>query len=174
MHSIEEFRSQANQYIRAFNDFSKKHHLNGVAAADHICFKCDSAETFERIRDLFESEKISDFSYQSFIASRRIACIQIINGFLTHLGIIRLLELSDKKPAKEQASEFDHIEIYPINISYEDLVDMLKKDGVTLEEEVRPHHTTHDAFIKDRFKVRLTREPLIQKIIRDEIIQKTR
>jgi len=171
---LEDFHYLARQFIHAFNAFVRPCQLKGLAWADHICYKCDSARTFEEMRALFESEKVSEFIYQSNIAGRRIACVQLRMAIRTALGPIRLLELSDKKPRKEERSHFDHIEVYPKGISYASMVNRVEKAGIILKKDARPHHTTLDALIDAHFKLRLTREPLMNKIIRDEISRRIR
>jgi len=171
---LEDFYYHAKLFVKAFNKFIRPCQLKGLAWVDHICFKCDSARTYKEMRALFESEKVSEFIYQSNIAGRRIACVQLRMAIRTALGPIQLLELSDKKPRKEERSHFDHIEVYPEGISYTSMVKRVEEAGITLTKDARPHHTTHDALIDAHFKLRLTREPLMNKIIRDEISRRIR
>lgn len=164
--STEVFFDEAYKSVRSFNDFVAKHALIGRAVADHICYKCASPESFERIRALFEFESV--FIYQSIISSRRIAYIRFERPLVTELGPIHYLELSDQKPDASQHEGFDHIEVYPISGTYEGMVNTLAKTETVIHVE-RPHYTTDDVEITGGFIFRCTREPLIEKIKRDEM-----
>lgn len=166
--TIQEFQQQAEHYVNLFNGFAIKHQLEVTTKADHICYKCDSAVSFEAIKKVFEAN--SDYIYQSIIAERRISYIKLKQGIETVLGTIYFLELSDQKPDGSQTNSFDHIEIYPTTITYDELVEKLKTAGEAVIEKIRPHHSTHDIDISDDFLVRLTHEPLVEKIKRDEMI----
>ncbi len=168
MNTINEFDTEAGKWILLFNAFCNKHGLKNIARPDHICYKCDSAETFETLRRLFEAA--SDFIYQSIISKRRIAYIRFKEALETDIGAIRYLELSDQKPDGSQTSRFDHIELYSFAVSYEELVGKLEKEGETVVKEERPHHTTHGIEIGDGFSARLTRGPLIAKIKQEEML----
>jgi len=137
------------------------------AMADHICFKCASAAEFEQLRAVLETD--AGFTYQSLIAGRRIAIVKFPRPLPTALGDIWYLELSDQKPDGSQTSGFDHVEIFPKAGTMEALGDALESKGMKLEKVVRPHHTTIDGFIEDAFKIRLEPEPLMTKIVREEI-----
>ncbi len=157
----EGFLKLAQKYIIVFNGWV---HFNTIpsSAADHICYKCSSAEEFEHVRSLFE--KKSAFIYQSIISGRRIAIIKFEKPLFTFLGNIQFLELSDQKPNGSQVSSFDHIEIYPTVGSVDELATDLMSKGIDFKKVVRPHHTTYDVKIFEDFKVRLEAEPLIEKI----------
>lgn len=165
--NIEDFYSESKSLVSDFDYFSIKNKLSGKAKSDHICYKCSSSDEFESIRKLFEEESI--FVYQSIISKRRIAVIRMKRGIETVLGEISILELSDQKPDGTQKSGFDHIEIYPVKISYEELVKKVKDSGLDVKEVVRPHHSTFDIKIGKGYLVRLEEEPLIEKIKREEI-----
>lgn len=90
-------------------------------------------------------------------------------SLVTPLGEISLLELSDQKPDNSQTSGFDHVEIYPLSGSMDELAATLASIGTSFEKTVRPHHTTYDMKIHDEFKVRLEDEPLLKKIMREEM-----
>jgi len=164
--SVEHFYDNAERYVKLFNYFVKKHSLGGIAKADHICYKCSSSESFESIREIFESE--SKFIYQSIISGRRIAIIGLFEDIDSSLGKISYLELSDQKVDGSQKEGFDHIEAYPIKGTYKEMIDKLKSEKI--KEVVRPHHTTHDIDIGDGFLFRCTTEPLLEKIKREELI----
>jgi hypothetical protein len=134
---------------------------------DHICYKCGSTEDFERIRAIFESE--SHFIYQSIISKRRIAIVKFKKGIDTILGPIYYLELSDQKPDGSQVNGFDHIEIFPTTGSVEELSDHISGKGITVVKVERPHHTTYDLEIGEGYAIKLTTEPLVEKIKREEM-----
>lgn len=163
---LETFFKQAAPHIAAFNAFIEKHALKDRVRADHICYKCASRESFQKIRALFEYE--SEYIYQSIISGRPIAIIKFKTGIETDAGTINFLELSDQKPDQSQRGGFDHIEAYPIGWSYEEMVaELTKTEKVLLKE--RPYHTTHDIEIADSFFFRCTQGPLIEKIRQEEI-----
>jgi predicted metalloenzyme YecM len=152
--------------VERFDNFASKNALAGKVAADHICYKCGSSESFEHTRSLFEHE--SDYIHQSIISNRRIAYIRLKGGIATSLGPIYFLELSDQKPDSSQREGFDHIEVYPTAQPYEDLIAQLELFETVTKVE-RPHHTTHDIDIGEGFLFRCTTEPLIEKIKHSEM-----
>src|SRR5665213_2804314 len=120
MENIEEFYSESEKYVALFDAFAAKHHLVGRAQADHLCYKCGSKESFEKLRELFESA--SEYIYQSVISNRRIAIVRFKKGIETSLGTIHFLELSDQKPDRSQQGGFDHIEAYATGRTYNEMV----------------------------------------------------
>lgn len=152
-------------FVATFNDWAGK--MSPAATADHLCYHCSSAAEFAHIRQLFESE--SGYIFQSIISKRRIAIVKFARPLATVLGDIWFLELSDQKPDGSQTSRFDHIEIYPRSGSMDQLVAELESRGCGFTKVVRPHHTTYDACIDGKFKVRLEPEALIGKIMCDEM-----
>ena len=159
--TIKEFYTEAEQSVRSFNRFVAKHNLQGKTKADHICYKCDSAEYFDSVRALLESE--SDYIYQANISGRRISYIKLKRSVHTALGEINFLELSDQKPDNSQKNGFDNIEVFPTAMTYNEMVEMLEESETVIKVE-RPHHTTHDIKIEDGFIFRCTHAPLIEKI----------
>jgi predicted metalloenzyme YecM len=165
--SLEEFYHAAEPHINEFDLFAEKHSLQGITASDHMCYKCATGDSFESIRRLFEDNSV--YTYQAMISGRRIVYIRLTKPLITLLGPIHFLELSDQKPDGSQTERFDHIEVYPTDISYEDMVARLEQSERVLHT-VRPHHTTHDVDISGGFLFRCTSEPLIEKIKREELI----
>lgn len=159
--TLEKFYIEAEKSIPSFNDFAHKHNLQGKTKADHICYKCDSRESFDTIRTLLESA--SEYMYQSIISHRRIAYIKLKRGISTALGEIHFLELSDQKPDNSQQNGFDHIEVYSTALTYDEMVKILEQSERVIKVE-RPHHTTHDIDIGNGFIFRCTHGPLIEKI----------
>ena len=167
MNTIEEFYAEVEKFVTIFNIFAAKHNLVGRAQADHICYKCDSKESFERMREMFETA--SEYVYQTIISKRRIAIIRFKKGIETSLGTINFLELSDQKPDNSQHDSFDHIEAYAVGRSYDDMVKEFEASEKVIKVE-RPHHTTHDIDIGNGFLFRCTQGPLIEKIKDSEMI----
>jgi predicted metalloenzyme YecM len=167
MESIEKFYTESAEFVALFDAFATRHDLQGKACADHICYKCGSKESFERMRELFESR--SEYLYQSIISKRRIAIIRLKPGIQTSLGVINFLELSDQKPDNSQHDDFDHIEAYPVGQSYDAMVKAFEATERVVKVE-RPHHTTHDIDIGEGFLFRCTHEPLIEKIRNSEMV----
>ncbi|MEK7078299.1 MAG: VOC family protein [Patescibacteria group bacterium] len=167
INTIDDFYTEAEKYVQEFNAFAEKNSLTGISKADHICYKCDSKESFEYIRAIFESN--SDYIHQSIISQRRLAYIKFKRGIETALGPINFLELSDQKPDGSQQNKFDHIEVYPVTISYDGFIKKLEASNKVTKVE-RPHHTTHDIDMGDGFIFRCTTEPLIDKIKKSEML----
>lgn len=167
METLEEFFEGAKKYVALFDTFAVKYNLQGRVASDHICYKCNSAESFERVRKIFESS--SKYIYQSIISNRRIAIVCFEKGMNTNLGMINFLELSDQKQDNSQKEGFDHIEAYALGWSYDDMVHHLETSEKVIKVE-RPHHTTHDIDIGGGFLFRCTQGPLIEKIKSIEMI----
>lgn len=163
---LDDFYTKATAALPAFDAFIQKHQLGERTAPDHICYKCASHESFIHTRAILEEG--SRYLHQTFISGRRIAYLRLERDVTSVLGGISFLELSDQKPDGSQKEGFDHVEVYPTMFSYEDMVAELKKKEAVLEV-VRPHHTTHDVDVGGGFLFRCTREPLIEKIKREEM-----
>lgn len=166
MENLDDFYKESKRLIQVSESFSSKHQLVGRVRVDHLCYKCESRDSFEKIREMLENE--SEYVFQSIISGRRIAIVRLKGGVETSLGTINFLELSDQKPDGSQREGFDHVEVYPVGWTYEELVRELQEVEVVKKIE-RPHHTTHDITLKDGFIFRLTEEPLIEKIKRSEM-----
>lgn len=162
---LDTFFQAATTSVASFDAWARS--VNVETKADHIGWKCASSQEFEHIRSLFEVE--SHFIYQSIISNRRIAVIGLTRSIPSALGDIRVLELSDQKPDGSQKSGFDHIEIYPVAGTAEELATKLAERGTMFEKIVRPHHTTYDAKIAGGLLVRIEAEPLTEKIMREEM-----
>ena len=164
--TIQDFFGASSKYIELFDLFVAKHNLVGRAAPDHVCYDCSSTESFERTRKMLEPECV--FLYQAYVSGRRIAYIKFKKGIQTSLGVIKFLELSDQKPDNTQTEKFDHIEVYAVGRTCEDMVAELQKTE-TVIASVKPHHTTHDVDMGSGFRFRCTKEPLIEKIKASEM-----
>jgi predicted metalloenzyme YecM len=168
--SIRDFYDQAAEAVKAFDAFVSQQELSGRVVADHICYKCDSSESYEGMRAVFELR--GAWLYQEVLGGRRIATIRTNESLETAAGAITLIELSDKKPDKPgetQREGFDHIEIYPTAGTYDELVQTLQSRGLKVDEKKREHHTTHDIKLESGFIVRLTRQSLAKKIKEEQM-----
>jgi len=159
---VSHFYECAKDAVEIFNKFILDNGLSNLVEADHICYKVSSAKNFESLRKIFE--RGNKWIYQAIISKRRIAIIRTDQFINTLVGDVDLVELSDQKPDGSQTDRFDHIEIYPVRITYDDLVSTLVSKGFEVKEIVRPHHTTHDIKLENGFIVRLTRDKLARKI----------
>jgi predicted metalloenzyme YecM len=164
---LKEFYEGARAKIREFDLFARQYDLNEIMRADHIGYKCGSTREFEELRRLFESN--SDFIYQSIISLRRIAIIKLAMPMHTCCEPISYLELSDQKPDHSQEAGFDHMEVYPMKGSAEFLACHLQSLGICVKKSGRPHHPTYDIGLYTCFALRIEEEPLVRKIIRDEM-----
>ena len=162
MEKIEDFYESSKKIVSVFERFALDYDLVNFARADHICYKCGSSESFERIRRLFETNNL--WIRQPILGGRRIAVIRLTNPIRTVLGDISLFELPDQKPDGSQTDGFHHIEVYPVGISYDQLVLHLQDGGHEVVEVKRPHHDTHDINMGNGFLLRLTKESLMDKI----------
>lgn len=166
MISFEDFVASSQEKIGAFNGWATS--FQDRIHADHIGYKCATTEEFERLRAIIEME--SSFIYQSFISGRRIALCKFKKPLSTVAGDIHFLELSDQKPDGSQKSGFDHVEIYPVRETMEQLVLFFAEQGSDFVQTVRPHHATYDQKLLPTFSIRIEPEPLIRKIVHEEIV----
>lgn len=153
--------------IASFDAFCSQFGLLGKVKADHFGLRCSSKEIYEKQRELFSFH--SRFMYESIISKRRISIVGLSEEVETSVGGLAYLELSDQKPDGSQVDQFDHIEIVPTSISYDELVETIRSQGGEVLETIRPHHTTHDIVLPSGFIVKLSREMLIDKIKREEM-----
>ncbi len=167
MQNKEQFFDEAESIVNKVGIFFEQHQLLSEIQFDHIGFKCESKEEFEFMRKMFESG--SDYIFQSIISNRRIAIIKLTDPIQTIFGFISVLELSDQKPDQSQKSGFDHIEVYPVSSSVENLVKSIQEKRIDIHQEIKPHHTTWDFFV-DTFKVRIEPGALIEKIKHEEMV----
>jgi len=167
--NLETFRLKLQQMLDDFSEYVESIGVNRQnIAADHVSYRCASNSEYEAIRSLFEFD--SAFLYQSIIGKRRIAYIGLHEPLQTYFGDIHYLELSDQKVDNSQVSHCDHIELNPKNITFEELQKIFRDIGITLDENVNLNRTTFEFYTPSKFKVILNREPLVDKIYRDELI----
>lgn len=164
----EEFVENSLMYLQLCEQFIAKYGLGGKVIVDHICYKCGSLAEYERMRAMLESNPPSLYFYQVYLAKRRVAYLKLQTGIPINGGTVNFIELADKKPVKEDALGFHHVELYPVQGTYKGLLKTLKTQGVDLVLKERPHHTTYD-ILSGKFIIRLTDKPLIQKIVKKEM-----
>jgi predicted metalloenzyme YecM len=163
----QDFYTKLESYAKLFNAFfiDKAIDTQGIGL-DHICYTCSDSAEFEQIRSWFE---MSDVIYQSIISKRRIAYIGLREPIISTFTPIFFLELSDQKPDNSQTSGCNHIEPYPQDISYDEMLFRFQNLELDIKENIKPHHSTHDISVPNNLKIRLTRERLIDKIYREEM-----
>ncbi len=167
--SFEEFTLAATPCLEECDAFIVKHRLNGAVMVDHLCFKCSSSSEYDQLRLLLESNPPSAYVYQVQLSGRRVAYVGLHHGIASVNHPTRFVELSDKKPAVNEAAGFHHAEIYPTALDYSALITKLEKGGETVELQSRPHHTTHDLILPSDFILRFTQRPLIEKIVEEQL-----
>lgn len=167
LESAQELLEKVKPYLVQVDDFCKEYELIDKVQADHCGLKCSTKEVYESQRKLFEYT--SRFVYQSIISQRRISIIGLGNGLTSAIGEYNYLELSDQKPDGTQKDRFDHCEVVPVGISYDELIAFLKERGVILKETVKLHHTTYDTVLPSGFIIKFSREMLVDKIKREEM-----
>ena len=166
-----ELKNKLQNYLDEFGKFCSENsvYVNGIDI-DHICYKCSSKEEYEIIRCFFEYDDI--FIYQSIFSKRRISIIRFLDPLKSICGDVHCLELSDQKPDGSQGSKVDHIEPVPKTISYEEMLGRFSKLELPIEENIKPHHSTHYIVLPNGIKLKFNNEPLIPKIYRDEMVIK--
>lgn len=167
MKNIGIFLDQSSEIVQVFNEFVTKYSLQDFVSVDHICFKCDSGESFEEWRKVFEREGKN--LYQAIISKRRIATITFKNPINTLAGQINYLELSDQKPDNSQTEGFDHIEFYPKSKSLEEVLEIFESREVSFIKDVKPHITQYIIEV-GKYNFRLASERLVDKIKKEEFI----
>ncbi len=105
-----DFYDAVRASVALFDQFGHKHLLYGHIEPDHICYRCGSHESYERIKALFPPA-----ADESLISGRMIAYFHLSRWVDTMLGPINYLELQDQKPDHSQVEGFNHIEAYPID-----------------------------------------------------------
>lgn len=165
----ENFKKTLQRGLDSFDAFvgEKKLKLDDLLI-DHVGYKCSSTGEYEEIRKLFEFDE--KFIYQSMISKRRISCIGLAAPLSATCGNVFYIELSDQKSDESQISGCDHLEFISETITYEEMLDRFSTVGLPVVESVKPHHSTHDVRLPNGFKIKLSRERLVQKISRDEFI----
>lgn len=155
--------------VAQLDDFCKVYNLVGLIKADLVCIKCSSKEIYEARRAHYDMD--SRFLYQAVIAGRRIVIIGLTETIKTSVGDIRCLEITDQKADNSQTDRLNHIGIIPVGISYDELVGKLKEGGAELREVVRSHgYTACDVVLPTGFFIRIQKEPLIDRIKREEMV----
>jgi predicted metalloenzyme YecM len=168
MSDYDEFIVTSTPYLEYCNEFISLHKLEDEVMVDHICYKCRSGEEYEDIRSILEESPPSKYLYQVNLSGRRVAYFGLQESIPLKKGGIKYIELADVKDADEVYG-FHHVEIYPLTMSYENLVLLLQQRGEKAELKKRPHHTTYDITLPNGFIIRLTEVPLIEKIVKEMV-----
>lgn len=163
METLQEFLNEAKPLFAAVDGFANEYNASMLAQADHFCYKCGSREEYETLKAMLEMYA-TDFCHTAKISGRDITTMRLGVGVTTRFGPCSVLELSDQKPDNSQVSGFDHVEIFPVARTYENLLAALTARGAAFTQVGRPHHTTHDHKLPGGFTLRLTQGPLIEKI----------
>jgi predicted metalloenzyme YecM len=164
-----ELYTKLQDYITLFDTFCEQYSVDiRNILIDHVCYTCASSAEFEEVRSMFEFDDA--FMHQSIISGRRIAYIGLGKPFSSSCGPVYYLELSDQKPNGKQSSKCHHIEPVPAGITYQDMLERFVNTGLPVEESIKPHHSTHDIKLENGLHIRISRERLIQKISRDEMV----
>lgn len=168
--------------ITSFREWAQAHlelsnHV--LPYVDHFSYKCREVREYDALRSRFE--EYTDgwqgcrFFHQTIISGRRVAVIGLTEPIETPFGKLKYLELSEPKPMSVDQGGFDHVEIYALHQSIEQMAAYLNgcpdMRGAFVKK-ARPHHTTYDAFImasgrrrdQQDFILRLTDGPLVAKI----------
>jgi len=164
--SLDQYLIDLKTHINECNSFIESNDLEGLIQIDHLCYKCSDSVEYSKLRQKFELPSFSRFLHQAFISKRRVSYFALLNPIEVNANhSIPYLELADKKPDTTEASGFHHAEIYPKNLNYKELIDILGSKGLAPELIQRPHHTTHDIRWGNGFIIRITDQPLIRKIL---------
>ncbi len=161
------FFEKAYESIEQIEVFIRSNKLETMITLDHLCYKCESHEEFTMIREILEEK--GDYLYESWIGDRLIALIKLTEPLSTSFGPISFIELQDQKPAGTQKSGFSHLEAYPKDVAYGDILEYLKGQEVSVIEDPTPHHPIHEVELSPSFVFRLEQEPIIEKIKREEL-----
>lgn len=147
---------------------------------DHAGYKCKSHSEYKKVRGLFMSQhqNIAIWAYESYISERKITYVGLKDPLVIHhkhgKTAIHYLEIQDQKPDNSQISGIDHIEILPKGmITIELLIEELRLFQYDVKLGGKEHHVTHDfeiPYLHDKnLVVKIPKEPLIEKIKRDEM-----
>ncbi len=165
--NIQELYTEATSQLAPLNAFVSKHELEGKALADHIGYDCGSSATFDSLRTLLEVHSL--YMHQSFIAGRRIAVFKLKEPFETAVGPVAFFELADQKPDGSQKDGIEHVEIYPTDGSFDELVAYLEGRGAEGKPSNVPHHKTHKFPLTHTFTLKIESCALMDKIKDEEL-----
>lgn len=152
--------------VSVLENFISTNKLKEKIILDHICYKCASNDEFVAMRKMLEPEAL--YLYESWISERLIAVIKLKTPIETMFGPLHFVELQDAKNAPNQKSGFTHIEAYPVS-GYQETIEYMRSRGVAVVEDPTPHHPIHEVSLNQNFTFRLEREPVIEKIKREEL-----
>lgn len=167
--SFQDFKSASASYLELCDQFIDQHNLKGRVIVDHICFKCRTSGEYDQIRTVLENDPPSRYVYQVILAWRRVGYIGLREGIAIRNGSVACIELADKKPVLDDTPGFHHVEIFPVGMSYQELIGEMMDAGEDVVLKKRTHHTTHDIKLPGGFLIRFTDKPLIKHIVEREL-----
>lgn len=150
------------------------------AVIDHIGYKCASHSEYKKVRGLFMSQQhhFAVWTYESYISNRKISYVRFKKPviIITVHGEIQInyLEIQDQKPDGSQISGIDHVEILPKEkVMQKLLIEELRFFQYDVNLGGKEHHITYDFKIPylngKNLLVKIPKEPLVEKIIREEM-----
>lgn len=150
------------------DNFCEVNGLQGLVKADLVCIKCSSREVYDARRNYYDMD--SRFIYQAIVSGRRIALVGLKEGLKTSVGDMTVLEIVDQKPDNSQTDRLTHIAVVPSSVSYEEILETLKKNGANLEDVSREDgYTATDVVLPTTFRIRIEKESLLERIKREEL-----
>lgn len=164
MDNIETFQKRAAEYLELLFEFLHEHNLIEKVFVDHIGYDSGSNQEYENLRKILEEH--SEYLYQANISERRISVFKLNQKISCHQKNLetQYIELADQKPDGSQSEGFDHIEIHPQNISFEELIEICESKNLGFKKKERPHHVTFDLKLSNDLGVKLTNTKLFEKI----------
>jgi predicted metalloenzyme YecM len=166
MISIQNFQNNATEYLNLLENFLTENDLLEKVFVDHIGYDSGSNSEYETLREVLEQN--SCFIHQVNISERRIAVAKLAKEISTTNFSTPYIELADQKTDDSQTEGFDHIEIHPKNISFDELVSLCESKRLGFKKKERPHHVTYDLRISNNLGIKLTSVELSEKI-KDEM-----
>lgn len=166
--TVSSLTNLARPLVAQFNTFCQENDLMGAVETDLICIRCSDSEIYEARRRDAESRSV--YIYQSMVSGRRVSLIKLTDTIPTIAGTIEYLELCDQKPDNSQDDRISHVTIVPVTLSYEEIVEKLRGNGVEVNETVRPHYRSADIKLPSGFTIRIASEFLVDTIKREEFI----
>ena len=165
----QDFKRDSATYLELCDQFMGRLNLHERVVVDHICFKCGSSEEYNQIRNVLETDPPSRYVYQVMLSRRRVGYFGLRDPIKMGHAAVASVELADRKPVHDDKSGFHHVEIYPIAMSYDEMIGEMRDAGEDVELKRRLHHTTHDIKLPSGFIIRFTDKPLIKHIIDREL-----
>lgn len=161
------FDAHLRDTIRAFDVFCADHLLEGLCDVDHVCINCSSSATYDATREYFEKRAV--FVYQSMVHGRRISIARLNDPFPTNMGFIHFVEIADQNEHRDQVDGIDHIEVVPKNLSYDQLISIIREKGIPLVGRKRADFFMYETDTT-HLTIKFAPTSLIQKIKTQEMV----